>query len=136
MEQGDTAKLTLGQIYHGTGRYDLAIAAYESVRQKSTRWIEAKTKVGSSYWEKTRILRAGQERRGRGDAGQGDHLSTTALKAREDAHAPPNDPGLIGNACDLADIYLEISKPEDALKLLNPLAKKQGRRRLAPPTTG
>ncbi len=127
MEQGDTAKMTLGQIYHGTGRYDKAVEAYESVRQKSSKWIEAKTKAGSSYWEKSRLARnAGKN--AEADAAQAKAIEslTTALKAREDAHVPPTDPALIANACDLADIYLEISKPEDSLKLLDPLAKKQG----------
>jgi cellulose synthase operon protein C len=127
MEQGDTAKMTLGQIYHGTGRYDKAIESYESVRQKSARSIESKTKVGSSYWEKSRLLR-NDAKNAEADAAQAKAIEslTTALKAREDAHNPPTDAGLIGNACDIADIYLEVSKPEEALKLLDPLAKKQG----------
>ena len=34
-----------------------------------------------------------------------------------------SDPGLIGNACDIADIDLETGKADEALKLLEPIAK-------------
>ena len=56
-EQADTAKLNLGQIYHGTGRFPQAIEAYDSIGAKSAKYTEAKTKVGASYWEQSLALR-------------------------------------------------------------------------------
>ena len=44
-DEGDTARMILGQINHGMGKYTDAIAAYESVRPKSGKWVEARTKV-------------------------------------------------------------------------------------------
>jgi len=125
-EQADTAKLNLGQIYHGTGRYPQAIEAYDSIGVKSTKFTEAKTKVGASYWEQSQTLRRDNKEK-EGDTAQAKAIESLkiAIKARQDAGNPPTDPGLIGNACDLADIYLKTGAPEDALKLLDPLAKQQ-----------
>jgi tetratricopeptide (TPR) repeat protein len=85
--------------------------------------VEAQTKVGASHWEQSQSLRrAGKT--AEADAEQAKAIATLqqALKTRQDAGNTATDPALIGNACDLADIYLEISKPDDALKLLSPLA--------------
>src|SRR5262249_40915497 len=54
---GDTARMTLGQIYHGTGQYPKAIAIYESVKPKSQSWNDAQTKLGASHWEESQVLR-------------------------------------------------------------------------------
>ena len=126
LEQADLAKLNLGQIYHGTGRYEKAIEAFESIPEKSGKYTEAKTKVGASYWEQSQTLRRANKE-GPADTIQGKAVEAlrTALKARQDAGNPVTDPGLIGNACDLADLYLKISKPDDAIKLLDPIAKQQ-----------
>ena len=45
-EQGDTARMTLGQIHHGTGHYPKAIEAYESVRPNSPKYVDARTRAG------------------------------------------------------------------------------------------
>jgi tetratricopeptide (TPR) repeat protein len=46
-----------------------------------------------------------------------------ALKTRRDSGVADADPGLIDNACDLADIYNDTGKPDEALKLLEPIAR-------------
>ena len=126
LETGDTARMNLGQIYHGTGRYEKAIEAFESVRAKSSFYTESRTKIGASYWEQSQALRR-DNKDAPADVAQNKAIASlkTALKARQDAANPVTDPALIGNACDLADIYLKTSKPEDALKLLDPIAKQQ-----------
>lgn len=125
-DQGDTAKLALGQIHDGIGRYAEAVAAYESVRPSSAKWVEAKTKAGSSHWEQSRLLR----RSGKTDEADAEVATALvklneALTTRREAGATPSDPGLIDNLCDISDIQLELSKPDEALKLLEPIAKQQ-----------
>ncbi|SIO66718.1 Tetratricopeptide repeat-containing protein [Singulisphaera sp. GP187] len=123
-EEGDAARMTLGQVYHGTGQYAKAIEAYQSVRPKASRWVEAQTRVGASYWDQSKILQR------KGDAKEADAEATkaldalnVALKARRDAGALPADPDLIGNVCDIADIQLETGKAPAALALLEPTAQ-------------
>ncbi len=125
-EQADAARITLGQIYDGFGNHEKAIAAYESVRSGSNRWVEARTKVGSSHWELSQALR----RKGTPEANKAadaelskavDRLKE-ALKSRQDAGAGPSDAALVNNACDLADVYLETSRAADGLALLTPFA--------------
>jgi tetratricopeptide (TPR) repeat protein len=126
-EQGDGARMVLGQVYHGFGQYPKAIAAYESVRSSSAKWIDAQTRVGASHWEQSKVLRAGGTPEAEKDADAEVQKAIgslkAALKARQDAGIAAADPGLIGNAADMADIYLETGKADDALKLLDPIAK-------------
>ena len=126
-EQGDTARMLLGQIYHGTGRYPKAIEAYSSVRAKSSKSLDARTKLGATHWEQSQSLRrAGKTAEADAATAKAVETLQAALKSRQDAGAPATDPALLGNACDLADIFLETAKPDAALKLLEPLSKAQG----------
>lgn len=126
LESGDTARLALGQIYHGTGKYPLAIESYKAIPAKSSKWLDAQTRLGASYWEQGNLLRR-NGKTAEADAEVGKAVATlqASLKARQGADTPATDPALIGNACDLADIYLDTGKPDEALKLLDPLAKQQ-----------
>ena len=125
-DQGDTARMTLGQIYQGTGRYPKAIEAYEAVRPKSAKWVEAQTRSGASHWGQSQALRR-SSKAAEADAEVAKALAglNAALKSRRDSGAPASDAGLIGNACDLAEIHLETGKADEALKLLGPIAKAQ-----------
>jgi tetratricopeptide (TPR) repeat protein len=122
-DQGDAARLTLGQIYHGTGQYAKAIAAYEAVRASSPKWVEARTRAGGSHWELSQVLH--RQAAGGAEAEVNKAIDTlkSALKARRDAGASATDPGLIGNACDLAEVDLETGRPAEALALLDPIAR-------------
>ncbi len=126
-EQGNGARMVLGQIYHGFGQYPKAIAAYESVRPNSAKWIEAQTRVGGSHWKQSLVLRGAKTPEADKEAEVEVQKALTclkaALKARQDGGTAAADPGLIENACDIADILLEIGQAEDALKLLEPIAK-------------
>src|SRR5262249_15298435 len=110
----------------GTGRYAKAIEAYESVRPKSSRSLEARTKLGSSRWMQSQALRK-EGKTADADAELQKALETleAALKTRREANAPPGDPDLVSNVCDIADIHIETGKPEKALELLEPLARQQ-----------
>ena len=125
-EQGDSARMTLGQIYHGTGRYPQAIEAYEAVRPKSARRVEARTKAGASHWQYSQALRAsGKTVEADAEVGKALAVLDEALKSRREAGAPATDPALIANACDIADIQLDTGKAAEALKLLDPIARAQ-----------
>jgi tetratricopeptide (TPR) repeat protein len=126
-EQGDGARMVLGQVYHGFGQYPKAIAAYDSVRSSSAKWVEAQTRVGASHWEQSKVLRARGTPEGEKDADAEVQKALgnlkAALKSRQDAGIAAADPNLIANACDIADIDLETGKAEEALKLVDPIAK-------------
>lgn len=126
LEQGDTARLTLGKIYQGTGKYDKAIESFSVVRPKSTKWLEAQSGLGATLWANSQVVRsAGKTADADAQVAKAVATLQGALKARQDAGDPPTDPGFINNACDLADIYLDTSRPDEALKLLDPIAKQQ-----------
>lgn len=120
-DEGDDARMTLGMIHHGLGQYPKAIAAYDSVRPKGARWVEAKTRAGASHWEESKVLRKKGDAKG-ADAEVNKALATlnTALKARREAGTAATDADLIGNVCDIATIDLDTGKTKEALALLEP----------------
>src|SRR5581483_9566891 len=105
------------------------IKDYESVRAKSSRWVEARTRLGTSGWERSLSLRrkATPEAAAEADEEVKKALETldAALKARRDQGAATTDPGLMANACDIADIDLQTGKATEALALLGPIARAQ-----------
>jgi tetratricopeptide (TPR) repeat protein len=126
-DQGDSARMYLGQIDLGTGKYAEAAAAYEAVRPKSGRWPEARTRAGDAHWKQGVALRAvGKTSEADAETAKALAVLDEALKSRRDTGTPPTDPGLIENACDIAVIDLETGKPDEALKLLDPIAAQQG----------
>jgi cellulose synthase operon protein C len=125
-EQADAARMNLGQIYYGMGRYDEAIKSLTSVRTRSQQWIPAQNRLGMVHWRKSRVLES------RGDAAGGTAESqkaidalNAALKARRDAGTGVTDPGFIGNIADLATVLSETGKAADALAALDPVIKAQ-----------
>ncbi len=125
-EEGDDAHLNLGQIYQGRGQYDEAIAEFGAVRDRSPKKIEAQNRLGAAQWAKSRSLdRRGDKDKAAAASATAIDLLEKSLKARGDAGAGPTDPGLIGNAADLAVALTETGKPADALKLLAPITRAQ-----------
>jgi tetratricopeptide (TPR) repeat protein len=125
-EQGDNARMNLGQIYIGMGQYDKAIEVLSAVHKRSRDWVGTQNRLGAAHWAKSRDL----ERRGDKAAAQAETQKALdslnlALKARREAGAGPTDPGLIGNAGDLATVLTETGKPADALALLSPIVAAQ-----------
>ena len=94
-EQGNGARMVLGQIYHGFGQYPKAIAAYESVRPSSAKWIEAQTRVGGSHWKQSLVLRdaktpeADKEADARGPEGPRPASRRRSRRGRTGAPRPP-----------------------------------------------
>src|SRR5205085_7889846 len=103
IKQGDAARMTLGEIALLEGRNLDAARAFESIRADSDRRPEAQAKAGLAHWRQSLVLRD-QPDAAKGESAKAIELLKAALKAREDAKAPPTNPDLIGNACDLADI--------------------------------
>jgi TolA-binding protein len=124
-ESGDNARMYLGQIYQGMGDYLKATAMFEAVRSSSSKWVDAQTRAGSAHWDQSRSLLRKGAPAAEVDAEVSKALGVlnAALKARRDSGAAPSDPGLMANACDIADIHLETGKPAEALALLDPIAK-------------
>jgi tetratricopeptide (TPR) repeat protein len=125
-EQGDDAHMNLGLIYQGRGEYDQAIAEFAAVRERSPKKLESQTRLGAARWAKSRALdRRGEKEKAAAEAQAALDLLGSTLKARQAAGAVPTDPGLIGNAADLAVALTETGKPDEALKLLDPINKAQ-----------
>jgi len=124
-EQGDSARMAMGQVALGRGRYAEAVAALDSVRPASAKWIEAQAVCGGAHWKQGQALRdKGDEKGADAEAAQGVAKLKLGLKARKDANVPDTDPGYINNACDLAGIELETGKAPEAIALLEPISRK------------
>ena len=123
-EQGDKAQLILGQIHQGRGEYARAVPFYNAVRLKSPLWPESQTRLGSVYWRQSLVFKKeGKAAESDAEVAKAIEVLQTALQARRDAGTAENDPALVNNVCDLADIELATEKPKDALKRLQPLIK-------------
>jgi outer membrane protein assembly factor BamD (BamD/ComL family) len=133
-EQGDAARFTLGEILLGKGEYPQAAQAYESVRKESSRHADAQTKAGAAHWKQSLVLRE-EDKTSEADAQlkAAFEILKAALKERQDAGAQPTDPGLVGNACDLAEIELATDRAKDALAMLEPLAARAAGAAKPPP---
>lgn len=132
-EEGDDARMNLGQIYSGRGEYDKAIHALEAVRKRSSKWIEARDRLGVAHWAKSRQLdRQGDATMAAKEGQTAVDLLRESLRARTDAKAAQTDPGYVGNVGDLAIVLTELGKPADAIALLTPVVKAQTQRTGAP----
>jgi tetratricopeptide (TPR) repeat protein len=125
-EQGDDAHLNLGQIYQGRGQYDEAFKEFAAVRDRSSKKIEAETRLGGAHWAKSRALdRNGEKDQAAAEAARAIEILSKTLKTRQDAGTGATDPGLIGNAADLATAQTETGHADQALELLKPILEAQ-----------
>lgn len=127
-EEGDDARIALGQIHQGRGDYDQAMEQFTAVRDRSSRKFEARSRLGAAHWAKSRALsRQGDAHAQEAEAEAAIAVETlkSALEAREAAGAPPEDTGYLNNAADLATVLSESGKPNDALATLQPIVDKQ-----------
>ncbi len=125
-EEGDDARMNLGLIYTGRGDYEKAIEVLSGVRQRSSKWVDAQNRLGVVRWARSRDLeRRGETAKAKTEAQQALDVLYASLKSRRSAGAGPTDPGLAGNAGDLAIVLTETGKPADALALLEPIIRAQ-----------
>jgi tetratricopeptide (TPR) repeat protein len=124
-DQGDTGRMYLGMVHLGRGDYADAIAAFETVRLSSSRWVDSQNSCGNAHWNLALKYRTeGKAKNFDAETQKALAKLKKSLESRKEANAPDTDSGLVGNACDLALIELETGKSSDALKLLDPIAQK------------
>jgi outer membrane protein assembly factor BamD (BamD/ComL family) len=128
IEQGDMGRMTAGNIALGSGKYLDAIKWFEAVRPESSRSKDAQGFAGDAHWKQSLTLRAKDPESKEADAEvqKSIALFQSAIKARKADGAGDVDLALISNLCDLATIDLEIGKPDEALKLIEPSARALG----------
>lgn len=123
-EQGDFGRVVLGEVSFGQGKYPEAITAFESVRSASGRWADAQTRLGAAHWKLSLVYRAKQPPETSAAESEVERalgVLNAAINSRKAGGASLSDPGYVGNACDLADIQLEIGQADKAFTLLSPL---------------
>lgn len=132
-DQGDAARITLGEIALGQGRYEDASTAFESIRESSGRHLDAMVQSGEAHWRHGLALRAGGNDAGAdAESKKAQELMESALKARQESRTAPTDPGLLTNINALAEIHRALGRPKEALALLEPAARSLGQGPLAP----
>jgi hypothetical protein len=121
-EHGDTGRMTAGQIALGNGRYAEAVKLFEAVRSASPKWADAQGFAADAHWKLSLQLREKDANSKEADAEVQRAIGAyqSAIKTRKGAGAGDADLGLAGNVADLATIDLEIGKPDEALKLIEP----------------
>ncbi len=125
-EQGDGARINLGQIYLGMGQFDKAIETLSAVRKRSRDWPTAQNRLGGAYWAKSRDLeRRGETAPAQAESQKALEVLNVALNARREAGAGPTDAGYVGNVGDIATVLTETGKPAEALSILAPVVKAQ-----------
>lgn len=127
-EEADDARIVLGQIHQGRGEYDLAIADFASVRERSPRRLEAQTRLGGAHWAKSRALaRGGDEKKSEADAEAAEAVAVLkkSLDDRRAAGAAMSDAGFLGNAADLGAALTESGRVDEALAALKPIVEAQ-----------
>ncbi|RUL88883.1 tetratricopeptide repeat protein [Tautonia sociabilis] len=122
--QADVARILLGDVALGQGRYAEAAEAFESVKTPAHA-LEARGKAAAAHWRRSLLLRkeAGEgpvPPEARAEADRALELLRSAYDERVESRVPPTDPERLRNAGDLAEILLAESRPEDALAVLDP----------------
>ena len=125
VEQGDTARLALGEVANERGDFAAAIAAFDAVRPASARKSDAQAAAGSAHWRNSLAVRDG------GDVKAADaevHQAISQLKAaldgRKNANVAETDPNYVTTATELATIQVATDKADDAVKLLEPIVAR------------
>ncbi len=123
-DQGDAARVTLGEINLGRGDYAKAAEYFEGVRATSSRRLDAQVKAGDARWRHAGELRD-ENKTVDADAEvqKALDLLETALKARQDANVPITNPSYITNANALAEVHRASGRPTEALALIEPITK-------------
>jgi outer membrane protein assembly factor BamD (BamD/ComL family) len=123
-EQADGARFSLGEITMGRGQYAESAGWFEGVRPDSSRRLDAQVKAGDAHWREAQRLRDDDKTtEADAEANKALELIASALKARDEANVAVTDPARITNANALAEIHRVNGKPEEAIKLLEPISQ-------------
>ena len=127
VEQGDTARLALGEVAMDRSQFGDAIAAYDSVRTASPRKVDAEAAAGSAHWRQSLAFREANNQPGAdAELGQAIAQLQLSLKNRKAANVADSEPGFVNTACELATIQVAADKANDAVGLLEPIVAKLG----------
>ncbi|WP_337177599.1 hypothetical protein [Paludisphaera sp.] len=127
-EEADDARIVMGQIHQGRGEYDLALADFAAVRERSPRRLEAQTRLGGAHWARSLALaREGEARRAEAEAEAAEAVAILrrTLDDRKAAGAATGDVGFLGNAADLGAALTESGKADEAIAVLKPIVEAQ-----------
>ena len=125
VEQGDTARLALGEVANERNDYPAAIAAFDAVRPASARKFDAQAASGSAHWRQSFNLRDKGDTKGAdAEVHQAISQMKTALSGRKNANVAETDPASVAAATELATIQVATDKADDAVKLLEPIVAK------------
>jgi tetratricopeptide (TPR) repeat protein len=128
-DTGDAARVTLGEVELGRGKFLEAAKAFESVRESSPRRNDALVKAGEAHWKQSVILRDQGKDKEADAAKEADTavaLLEKALAARREAKVPPTDPGFLENINTLAEVYRLRGEHKKVLDLVEPIVKSLG----------
>ena len=130
VEQGDTARLALGEVALDRDQYAEAVANYDAVRPASPRKFDAQAASGSAHWRHSLALRESAKTK-EADAELAAAIARLqeSLKGRKAANVAEGEPGYVATACELATIEVASDRANDAVSLLEPIVAKLG-----PPT--
>ena len=127
VEQGDTARLALGEVAVDRGQFADAVAAYDSVRAASPRKVDAEAAAGSAHWRASLAHReAGNNSGADAELALAIGQFQKSLKDRKAANVADGEPGYVATACELATIQVAADKANDAVGLLEPIVAKLG----------
>jgi hypothetical protein len=123
-EVADNARFVIGNVELMRGRFEEAAKALEAIRATSPRHLDGESRAGLARWSASQALRDKAEAKAEADKALA-HLQA-ALKGRQELKAPPTDPALVEDACNLAAVFLSQNKPAEALAVLDPLVQGSG----------
>ncbi len=127
VEQGDTARLAIGELAADRGQFAEAIASFDSVRPASPRKFDAESASGSAHWRQSLAFReAGNTAGADAEVTQAIKGFQTSLKGRKDANVAITEPGYVATACELATVEVATDKANDAVAMLEPVVAKLG----------
>jgi outer membrane protein assembly factor BamD (BamD/ComL family) len=123
-DEGDAARLLLGDIAMGRGQYADAARWLEQVREASPKRLDAQVKAGDAHWRLAQRLRA-EDKATEAEVEAKTALDRVAgaLQARDAAGAAPTDPSRIANVNALAEIHRASGRPAEAIALIEPIAQ-------------
>lgn len=114
--QADTARITLGEVFRGQGRYDEALKPLLAVPKNSEQYAEAQSKLGLVYWRKSQSNGQIADTK---LADQAIAALQESLKTQKTQGVPANNLKLISTQLDLADILTLTGRSVEAIELLN-----------------
>jgi TolA-binding protein len=113
--QADTARVTLGEVYRGQGKYDEAASILKSVGKNSEQFGEAQAKLGLVLWRKSQSLSGPASTAATNEAIT---AFRNSLSSRLAKGVPADDTGIITTQLDLADVLSLTGKAGESLKLI------------------